>query len=183
MKLDDKEYINYNDFYTAVFKKYDYFVLYEVSKLVNDYDERQDLAQSVRLFLFYRLKKYNDKTPLDFFVKNTIHFAILKCLYEIKNQQRFEDSFLTFDERLSSGHIVKQQPVNVMTEEKLHILLKKILPRLSMKHKIVFYSIFYNFEKKTYKELSEMIGVKYGTFLLRTNKIKKVVEEVHFNLN
>jgi len=52
-----------------------------------------------------------------------------------------------------------------------------------MKHKIVFYSIFYNFEKKTYKELSEMIGVKYGTFLLRTNKIKKVVEEVHFNLN
>jgi len=177
MKLGDKEYENYNDFYTAVLKKYELFIKGQVCKIIHNYDDQQDVCQIIRIFLYHKLKNYKDYVPLDFFVKNNIGFAILKYLCEVKKQDRFENGFVSLDEQ----HFYGSEQCDYITnhEEEIIEIFRKLLPKLSMKHKIVLFTLFYNFDKKNYQQLAAMLNMKYVTFLTRLYKIKLIAEKIH----
>jgi len=159
---------NYNEFYIKVLKEYDYIIKRRVFSLSQDYDERKDLEQEVRFFLYNRLKAYEKDKPLDFFIKDTIKHGILKVIYKT-NQNKFENSFHSLEEVELSDF------TNIDESEKL---IEKITNKLCFRHKLIFYSLIYNIDNKNYKELSDILHMKYCTFLGGLRKIRLVAKDI-----
>jgi len=156
----------FNIFVNNVLKSYDFLIKQTSSSISSDYDQQQDIAQYIRIFLYDRLKLYNDAISLDWFVKNTIYFSYLKFFNEKGKQVKFEDSFFNIEDYNDITYVNHLDETNK--------LILNIVKNLRVKDQIVFYALLYNVDNKKYYEIAEILNMNRHTFLHIVRKIRNI---------
>lgn len=132
--------------------------------------EREDIAQEIRIWLFGALENYEDvkdKYPLTTYIRNQIGFCLRRLYFDVKVQERFERSHLPyFDQGVHHDEYDRTQDI-----------VREIVSMLTPKDQVVLFSLIYDTKKRNYKQLSALMRLEYASFRNSVGKIKKITKK------
>ena len=152
----------------TVLKKYDHLIVTFAKKA--DFDNYEDIAQDMRIYIFNHFDNYDPlKSPLDFYMKIMIKTSYRKAIYDKKRQEIFEGTF----SKLGFNDYGK------LDFDTYDVCMSKIIEHLhNESQKIVFYAILYDTSRKKFIRIAEHIRMPYPTFMNHLKKIRVIVQEV-----
>ena len=140
-------------------------------KVINSYcrdsDDRKDLEQEIIIQLWRSLSKYNLEFKLSTWIyKIALNVAISHYRRDVKRQKTNEP----FDEAIFQ---IAAEEVCIEEQRKTE-LLYKFINKLDELNKAI---IFLYLEDKSYKEISEIIGLTETNVGTKINRIKGILKE------
>lgn len=130
-------------------------------------DDRKDLEQEIIIQLWKSLNKYNDEFKLSTWIyKIALNVAISHYRRDVKRQKNNEP----FDETIFQ--IAADE--DCMEEQNKTDLLYKFINKLDELNKAI---IILYLEDKSYKEISEIMGLTETNVGTKINRIKRILKE------
>ena len=131
-------------------------------------DDRKDLEQEIIIQLWKSLNNYNQEFKLSTWIyKIALNVAISHYRRDVKRQKTNEP----FDETIFQ---IAAEEVCIEEQHKTDVLYK-FINKLDELNKAI---IFLYLEDKSYKEISEIIGLTETNVGTKINRIKRILKEI-----
>ena len=164
-------------------------ILYNYNKILSDYnfyiekyakriakDRFEDYSQEIKIFVFQHLIDYNiEKASLLYYIKMLIKTKYRRLIYDKKQQETFEDSFISMFENKTE---IKDISYNYDK------FVSTIVTNLKTQNQIsIFYAILYNVNRHSYREISKFLNMSYSSFINNLKFVKIVILKVAKDMN
>jgi len=164
--------LNWNMFVTSEGEK----LLNYVNKITSNIDDANDVVQSSFLACFQNIDRIDEDYILPWLYKT----AHNKAINFIKKNKRFS-SFESLDFVSQESQSGKTDSIDEIRQQKLEVFIKRCFRKLKPKHALVLELQFY--QKKSYKEISDITGFSISaieSYLVRAKKeCKKIMQDLN----
>ena len=161
--------------------------MFDINQVIKDYElliqkaaasfpesEREDSAQEIRIWLWYKLKeyeKYKKDYPLFIYIRNQIGFCLRRLYHDVRRQEKFERDLIPFARPGGRWDTI----------DRFDLLIDTILKQLDQFDRTIFYALLYNSKAYTYKKLSEALKIDYMKFRGSVLRIRNLVKKIAKN--
>ena len=122
------------------------------------------LLKKLEFFCIHILK------DIDLFIKTILKAGFRRAIFDIKKQEQFERSMVC----VSDFSWIR----NIQYKDNIDSLIEKIVYNLSIKQKVVFYAVLFLGHLNNYKDIANIVGMKYATFLKNLKDIRFIIDNI-----
>ncbi len=151
-------------------KQYERLVFYVVSKLINNNDDVQDVAQDVFIKVFKNLPKFKGDSKLSTWVGQ---IAYREAVNYLKKRNRYNDAPLG-DFTVNQLKESSQNPEEKSIANDTKTIIRAAVAKLPERYRQVV--VLYHLEEYSYQEISKIIDMPEGTvksYIFRGRKLLK----------
>lgn len=151
-------------------KQYEQFVFYIIDKLIDNENDKEDIAQEVFIKIYNNLEKFSFHSKLSTWIASIAYRTALNYVRYYKKYDRY-----ITNEVNEAFSFTTETPEQLSEYKDIKQYINQLLDEMPVPYKVVI--VLYHFNELSYKEIEEVTGMPEGTIKTNLFRARKILKE------